>query len=449
MLGLDAPRRAQLLVRFPGLLQVDVEAALLPLFEYLEVRHTPHVAGARAGLCWRRVSAFSQGAAAGGCLSGTSGGRTVRPATQPHAPRTAPLQSVGMSGEQIAGCLAAERRYASPSMLPRLSEWPWEPAWWGLALLPTSLDAQLLCRAGSERLARRPAADALAPACSSFCTRPLLLQRRWWRSWQARACPGLTSSDSSAPGRGYASHRCHTLHAVARCLRAPLLSRRCDPLLRSLPPVQALGGSLPDWELKLDWLADHVGLTAKDAACECGAVQCSSPQARLRAPRASPAAAGRPGQARPSLHPLRHLGVTRLAGTEPSAAHVPPPPADLPMLLRRSLVGSTGPRIAFSMFHGRRVRAGRVALAQAVGCEPHATLGSLGPLPPAHPAPAPGSHPPSFSHSTHSLRCRLRWRNEETTGAPLPAAPSAPWSWPACSTPPWSAWRTRASPRRR
>lgn len=64
VLGLDRARRAQLLLSFPGLLQVDVEAALLPLFEYLEVRGQ---GGSRKGcctgalVCWRGAARRSSG----------------------------------------------------------------------------------------------------------------------------------------------------------------------------------------------------------------------------------------------------------------------------------------------------------------------------------------------------------------------------------------------------
>lgn len=74
----------------------------------------------------------------------------------------------------------------------------------------------------------------------------------------------------------------------------------------------------------------------------------------------------------------------------------------MPCLLRRSLVGAAGPRIAFLLSHGRAVRRGLLPHSPAVAClrrgraRPCPAAPALAPLPlaPPLPRPEPGPLPP-------------------------------------------------------
>jgi hypothetical protein len=117
------------------------------------------------------------------------------------------------------------------------------------------------------------------------------------------------------------------------------------PLTSSLLCLQMVHLSIIDYETKLDWAADHLGLSIRDVEGEAApaVVRCAA----VAAVACSQCHAAPAGHHPPSI----------LAPSEPlplASSPVPPPRAAavLPPILYRSLTNSTGPRTAFALSKG-------------------------------------------------------------------------------------------------
>lgn len=140
---------------------------------------------------------------------------------------------------------------------------------------------------------------------------------------------------------------------------------------------QMLMGSISDWELKFDWLADHAGLTVEDVAGGQKAVVVLSRHGRSivlgcniaqwwLAAHACVAAARCSyllSRQHACTHPLqRHASCPLLPAWEGLLPFSPTHPtlspcrcAALPSLMHRSLVDTIGPRVGFLMSKGYRL----------------------------------------------------------------------------------------------